>query len=447
VDVARENARALVDLYAEAGSPTYDKAAVRWLARYALEAEPDMPEFVRLTLELKRQAPSLVALRLGIAGAGAYPQRMRRLRPAVLLLTAGAILLLVAPVGSFAGSSAERATGASFTLQKPAACVAPATVLGRACVDKSHMVVADKWVVNDGSAQRNTDLYLTSFSWNVPATIPAAGGSITLKLTAAGLQGNRICPALTVAGSFGSANLLKCAESGQTVPGNLTVKLVPPSAAPGTTASLTVAVLDGPVYTYNYRAGTTAATPKKCRAPLRLPASTNAETRGRYFVRFNFDVLQVIPNVWVKRTAGTGAFYVLLSADDSKACTDEGRLTIRHEFEPLQGKDRRINFSSSKEENFCLHLKGRRTKVLTARIEAFGYDNYRRELCERARVSGGRANAESGGIIIRAGEPFNLAHIGLCGRPYFRIREKYWPVGEHPAKVKVQIDITPTGVT
>jgi hypothetical protein len=52
-----ENARTLVDLYAEAGSPKYDKAAVRWLAQYALEEGPDLHEFVVRTLDLKRQAP------------------------------------------------------------------------------------------------------------------------------------------------------------------------------------------------------------------------------------------------------------------------------------------------------------------------------------------------------------------------------------------------------
>jgi hypothetical protein len=55
--VSLADARLLVDLYAEAGSPKYDKAAVRWLARYALEAEPDLHELVVLTLDLKRQAP------------------------------------------------------------------------------------------------------------------------------------------------------------------------------------------------------------------------------------------------------------------------------------------------------------------------------------------------------------------------------------------------------
>jgi hypothetical protein len=55
--VSLGDARALLDLYAEAASNKYDRAAVRWLARYALETEPGLHEFVVATLDLKRQAP------------------------------------------------------------------------------------------------------------------------------------------------------------------------------------------------------------------------------------------------------------------------------------------------------------------------------------------------------------------------------------------------------
>jgi hypothetical protein len=193
---------------------------------------------------------------------------MGRVRLALFLMCGCA--LLVFPFGSFAGLSAQTtgagawsrngqsAAGVSFTLQKPSACVAPGVVLGSSCVDKSRMVVADKWVVGDGTAQRNTDLYQTSFSWIVPPTIPAGGASMPLKLTATGLQGNRICPALSVRGGFGSSDLLQCAESGQSVSPSLSAKLMPPSATAGATALLVVSVLDGPVYTYTYRAAATA---------------------------------------------------------------------------------------------------------------------------------------------------------------------------------------------
>lgn len=50
-DAARElgwlpprDALALVELYEEAGDPRYERAAVRWLARYALDHEPALAE-------------------------------------------------------------------------------------------------------------------------------------------------------------------------------------------------------------------------------------------------------------------------------------------------------------------------------------------------------------------------------------------------------------------
>lgn len=55
--VSLDDARLLVDLYAEAGSAKYGRAAVRWLARYALETEAELDELVHMTLDLRRQAP------------------------------------------------------------------------------------------------------------------------------------------------------------------------------------------------------------------------------------------------------------------------------------------------------------------------------------------------------------------------------------------------------
>jgi hypothetical protein len=238
---------------------------------------------------------------------------MGRVRLALVVAALGCALV-VFPFGSFAGlraqttgagassTSGQSAAGVSFTLQKPTACVAPAVVLGRSCVDKSRMVVADKWVVGDGSAQRNTDLYQTAFSWIVPQTIPPAGSSMTLKLTATGLQGNRICPALSVRGGFGSSDLLKCAESDQSVSPSLSAKLVPPSATAGATALLVVSVLDGPVYTYKYRAGAAATKPKKspsaatgkCRKLSGRGRTLNSSVKSPecvYTVSYRFDVV------------------------------------------------------------------------------------------------------------------------------------------------------------
>ena len=195
----------------------------------------------------------------------------------VLLFVVASVWVPVLVTGALASPS-QPVAGARFELVSVPTCAKQTPRLGRACVDKSHLVVAEAWKVADGSAQRNTDFYQTSFSWNVPKTIPPAGASMTLKLTAAGLQGNRICPDIAVAGSFvaTSKHLAACAESGQSVNPSLTVKLVPPSAAAGTVVSLIVWILDGPVYTYKYSAVGAAKKAPKCRRPSRTGAATSA---------------------------------------------------------------------------------------------------------------------------------------------------------------------------
>lgn len=43
--ITLDEARDLVDLYAEKGSPKYERAALRWLERYLAEAEPSLERF------------------------------------------------------------------------------------------------------------------------------------------------------------------------------------------------------------------------------------------------------------------------------------------------------------------------------------------------------------------------------------------------------------------
>ena len=47
-----EDALQLVHLYAERGSPKYEKAALRWLARYLTEGEPRLQHFAEITTSL-----------------------------------------------------------------------------------------------------------------------------------------------------------------------------------------------------------------------------------------------------------------------------------------------------------------------------------------------------------------------------------------------------------
>ena len=49
-----EDALQLVHLYAERGSPKYEKAAMRWLERYLAEGEPKLHHFAEITANLAR---------------------------------------------------------------------------------------------------------------------------------------------------------------------------------------------------------------------------------------------------------------------------------------------------------------------------------------------------------------------------------------------------------
>jgi hypothetical protein len=52
-----EDALQLVRLYAERGSPKYEKAAMRWLERYLTESSPRLQHFAEITASLaKREA-------------------------------------------------------------------------------------------------------------------------------------------------------------------------------------------------------------------------------------------------------------------------------------------------------------------------------------------------------------------------------------------------------
>jgi hypothetical protein len=63
-DAARElpnlpldDALQLVHLYAERGSPKYEKAAMRWLKRYITEGEPRLQHFAKIATRLAQREP------------------------------------------------------------------------------------------------------------------------------------------------------------------------------------------------------------------------------------------------------------------------------------------------------------------------------------------------------------------------------------------------------
>jgi 2-polyprenyl-6-methoxyphenol hydroxylase-like FAD-dependent oxidoreductase len=53
-NLALEDALQLVHLYAERGSPKYEKAALRWLERYLTEASPRLQHFAEVTTSLAK---------------------------------------------------------------------------------------------------------------------------------------------------------------------------------------------------------------------------------------------------------------------------------------------------------------------------------------------------------------------------------------------------------
>jgi hypothetical protein len=55
-EVTLAEANQLVHLYADRGSPKFEKAALRWLARYLDEGEPSLERFVATVESLARRA-------------------------------------------------------------------------------------------------------------------------------------------------------------------------------------------------------------------------------------------------------------------------------------------------------------------------------------------------------------------------------------------------------
>jgi len=54
-NLALEDALQLVHLYAERGSPKYERAAMRWLERYLTEGSPRLKHFAEVTARLAKR--------------------------------------------------------------------------------------------------------------------------------------------------------------------------------------------------------------------------------------------------------------------------------------------------------------------------------------------------------------------------------------------------------
>jgi hypothetical protein len=56
-NLSLEDALELVHLYAERGSPKFEKAAMRWLERYLTEGSPRLKHFAKITTSLAKREP------------------------------------------------------------------------------------------------------------------------------------------------------------------------------------------------------------------------------------------------------------------------------------------------------------------------------------------------------------------------------------------------------
>ena len=54
-NLSLEDSLQLVHLYAERGSPKYDRAAMRWLERYLTEGSPRLQHFAEITASLAKR--------------------------------------------------------------------------------------------------------------------------------------------------------------------------------------------------------------------------------------------------------------------------------------------------------------------------------------------------------------------------------------------------------
>ena len=54
-ELSLEDALQLVHLYAERGSPKYERAALRWLERYLDEGSPKLKHFAEITASLSKR--------------------------------------------------------------------------------------------------------------------------------------------------------------------------------------------------------------------------------------------------------------------------------------------------------------------------------------------------------------------------------------------------------
>jgi hypothetical protein len=179
---------------------------------------------------------------------------LRRLSWGLALVVAGG----AAVAAAFASGAAPTATSPTFALvQFPTSeCSPPKVIFGKACLDRSGLILSEDWTYRDGSATWHPTGWTTTYKWSLPATVTAAGAAITMALTAAGKQRGSICPSITARGGLPlkragqSSELTVCATRGKHASDSKTVTVVPASSGP---VYVLIGLEDGPQFIYKYR--------------------------------------------------------------------------------------------------------------------------------------------------------------------------------------------------
>src|SRR5947208_1683777 len=83
-----------------------------------------------------------------------------------------------------AGAPATPTVAPAFTLVASPTCAQGEKNVGRACVNATA-TLADKWTYGDGNATWDVpNQWLSTYEWAIPATVPATGANLTMKLSA-----------------------------------------------------------------------------------------------------------------------------------------------------------------------------------------------------------------------------------------------------------------------
>jgi hypothetical protein len=340
-----------------------------------------------------------------------YKGSVRLVRIASALFAAVGLVIFVAGALAAGGRSAA---GTPFALTTPGDCATGTVAKGNACVKTTGFTFQDHWKPGNGSATWNVPgRWNVSYNWTVPASVPAEGTTMTLRLAATELTRNpgaRICPAIGVTSGFDlkqaqPATLGVCAESGGSAPSTpKTVRLVPPKASPGTIVFLTVGLQDGPTYTYRYR-----ATAPKCRRPSGVDSSTDDCPEEVRFVFTQGGVPKgVSNNVLDMRTVGRGSGSLTVRSNN---LSDVSARVVR-EADFVASPDSRIVLRPVPGRLADGHYTKGPSRQIVLLLEIASSND---DQCSETR--GGKPRTASLAIVDRGAERPDIVYLRIAGCP------------------------------